>query len=192
LTAHPESYSDTDGPCLITGSIHGVHIISGHFAYIPQFNYHTSSLWFALPACKNCCEYSGNSCAIFCYTSKSSLIKQKHSLSTHSLHTYLHSIFTSPTTRLRSYINTTVDTTPNGTHTCPDATHAEVRTRTRSDCVGRHNGSLPSFRTERTIVGSIPYLGISFYSHGITPRESRSDAEHRIGIFSFLSALLLF
>ena len=51
-----------------------------------------------------CCEYSGNSCAICSYTSKSSLIKQKHSLSIHSLHTYLHSIFTSPTTRLRSSI----------------------------------------------------------------------------------------
>jgi hypothetical protein len=65
--------------------------------------------------------------------------------------------------------------------------HAKIRTQSRSNCVGRHNGSLPSFRTERIIVGSILYLGISSHSYGITPRESRSDAEHRIGIFSFLT-----
>jgi hypothetical protein len=66
-------------------------------------------------------------------------------------------------------------------------THAETRTRPRSRCVGCRHGSLPSIRSEQITIGVVLPSGTSLYPSGITHGESRSDAEHRIGIFPFLT-----
>jgi hypothetical protein len=71
-------------------------------------------------------------------------------------------------------------------------THAETRTRPRSRCIGCRLGSLPSLRSEQIIIGIVLHSGTPPYLSGITHGESRSDAEHRIGIFPSLTVFSLF
>jgi hypothetical protein len=117
----------------------------------------------------------------------------KHSLTTHAPHKSIYTLCShSLTTHLLSHFDTTAGITPNDTCTCPGATHTEAQTRPRSECVGCQNGSLPSLRSVHIIIRSFLHSGTASYPHGITPGESRSDAEHRIGIFFFLRILSLF
>jgi hypothetical protein len=81
---------------------------------------------------------------------------------------------------------------PNDARTCPSATHIEDWSRPRSKRFGRRYGSSSPLRSERTGIGALTRSHASLDRHDTESRNSRSDAEHQIGMVSFQSVLLSF